>query len=371
MTEQNPDIVAPVDWSAANRGSPNISEIEAAWQYFTRTIARSEHQHHADYIAIVMEDTWVADHSSINWCEIRLRFRGRETVVRENGRTKKLAILFARKEALNKCRVDFSKVPIPQHLNSYERQSILNNRRRREELRTEQPDSSAPDSTSGSRTLLTPSLHQPSTSRIPPIRRIPPSATISVPPPEPQPGPSSSTLTSQPQSFAPIGPLSRRVSATKTSSSTQTSTMTTVDATTHTSNSLHAGTSVLSQGLNGNIARRYLNFLIHSCFRGGETLYAFNSNRTGIRVIIRLRDGREFGEDLEYVPIQGNEEMARELAARNALVRRFGICFVPDRILQLLDEQRKRKNASKRTKMNRKRCGDEDKGGRPPKSHKP
>src|SRR5256885_10091087 len=63
---------------------------------------------------------------------------------------------------------------------------------------------------------------------------------------------------------------------------------------------------------NSNVARRYLNFLIHSSFRGGETVYAFNNTRTGVRVIVRIRDGREIGEDNEYVLIQGNEEMARD-----------------------------------------------------------
>jgi len=62
--------------------------------------------------------------------------------------------------------------------------------------------------------------------------------------------------------------------------------------------------------------------------------------------------------------------MARELAARNALVRRFGICFVPNEIFRLLEEQRRRKVSAKKAKINRKRRGDENKGSRQPKSHK-
>jgi hypothetical protein len=377
MAEQgNP---SQVDWSGFDQDSPSRAEVEAAWEYYTRTVARPDHPDHRDYISIVQEETFVADRSSINWCHIRLRFRGRETEIRENGNTKRGAVLVAKTKVLRKCGVDVSKAPLPRNLDPLLLSMALERRRRREQRRTEQPDSSAPDSTSGNNLLQTsflPWLPGPSTIRTPPVRRIPPSATISVPPPEPQ--PSVSVQSPQPQSIPsipriirqlPIGPL-HRIAPSTTSVSIQTPRTITTDSATQGISSLPTGTSVNSQGLEGNVARHYLNFLVHSCFRGGETVYAFNSNRTGIRVIVRLRDGRELGEDNEYVSIQGNEEMARELAARNALVRRFGICFAPEGILRILEEQRRRKNLIKRAKIASKRCGDEDKGGRPPKSRK-
>ena len=283
MTEQgNP---SQVDWSDPNQDWPSRTESEVAWEYYTRTVARPHHPDHRDYINIVQEETFVADRSSINWCHIRLRFRGRETEIREYGNTKRGAVLVARTKALQKCGVDVSKVPLPRNLDSLSLSISLERRRIREQSRTEQPDSSAPDSTSGNklpRTSVSSWLPGPSTIRTPLVRRIPPSATVSVPPSEPQSEPSSSIQPPETQLILPttnpiirqlpIGPLRRIVPSTTVSAFTQTTRTTTTDSATQGFGSLPTGTSVLSQKLNGNVARRYLNFLVHSCFRGGETL---------------------------------------------------------------------------------------------------